>query len=1200
MGMPYVLSWMRRQDVLCLQETCSTLADPLHGLLGDTHVPYVAAGLVQGRKGQGVAVYIKHALLAGARVRVVDAHCRFAAVTVWAHGRLLMVLTAYLSPSCSSAAMRAFYDAVGSILDDAHAGGAQVVLAGDFNAHVGDVDDRPVGVDGRVAPGFTSRLPDTASTVNPSGRELCDLCVSHGMLLSTGRFADCAGPSFVKPPHRTRPDHMLVSLPLVSFVRDLFIDEDYHWETNEHLPLQLTLLLPPAAPSPAAVSPDATILQCLKRIVWDASKMEAYVAAFQSNPTVLRSLQEFDQAVANGSSEAAVKALHAALWCALCVAGMRVSSYPARATPRRKHQPWFDAECRAAYVSLHGRRYMQPSAVRDLRALLRRKKRQYASVVWDRYTAAAYQNPGAFWRLVRHRRKDPLLGAPSVDEFTAHFESFFDGEGMPYSPASGPPPTDDEVASVVNPQTLLAAVQQLKSSASPGEPGIPSQAFAVAPVLDRLLGLLQLVYQQGVEPPSMQTAVLRPLFKKRDRGVTANYRPIVVSAVLHKIFALCILQFATAHYSARPAVHARQAGFQQARSTLHNAFALMHFVHRHRHNRQPLYWVMVDVNKAYDSVVHWRILDVLHSHDMPPHVVRAIAGCYAGLQYRVVGEQGLGAPFHVRRGVKQGCPLSPCLFNAYIADLSVHVTSQCPGDGPVLQVAPFALGHHPDFTYADDICLLALDPVGLQRLLTATGSFLHTRQLHMEPDKMSCMVFGSPRIRGEVPPPQLQVHGEAVPLANPHGEVYLGMCFDSDANPTTMAAHRAKCFATSFAGCAAALQAAYTRVPYSVPHLLTLLHMVAMPAGLYGCELWGPLLLYPSTATTACADTCLYALTDPLELQRCKALRQRFRLPVAVPKLCLLHELGLAPLSHTYIVRAVRFYNRLLADTGRPSPAAPSPYRQALAMDVEWGLRGTYTWAYALSRLLLLLLPRGNVVAKMRRGQALPVGEVKRALKHAYTQHVARLTGETSGVGSWTRYYFRCVGLHPLGRQPAYLSLRATYWSVQRCLRFRLGCHYLRVNVGRWVNLPRPQRLCVRCPSGEVDDEDHCLFRCTYARLQHLRQHFWDRLSMNGAPTPAAAQRPMSFRALWDRYAGNESGLHATLCFVAAAYDVAHKFHLDGPDQPHWGGDATAHADHAADMFLYFDSDVYSGAAGHDTFTMEEWDFGAGSPASDV
>ena len=67
--------------------------------------------------------------------------------------------------------------------------------------------------------------------------------------------------------------------------------------------------------------------------------------------------------------------------------------------------------------------------------------------------------------------------------------------------------------------------------------------------------------------------------------------------------------------------------------------------------------------------VHAKMVDTLINLQFPEHLVRGIAGMYQGLRYQVVTNGRVASPFHVGVGVKQGCPLSPMLYNLYVQPL---------------------------------------------------------------------------------------------------------------------------------------------------------------------------------------------------------------------------------------------------------------------------------------------------------------------------------------------------------------------------------------------------------------------------------------------------------------------------------------------------------------------------------------------------
>lgn len=276
-----------------------------------------------------------------------------------------------------------------------------------------------------------------------------------------------------------------------------------------------------------------------------------------------------------------------------------------------------------------------------------------------------------------------------------------------------------------------------------------------------------------------------------------------------------------------------------------------------------------------------------------------------------------------------------------------------------------------------------------------------------------------------------------------------------------------------------------------------------------------------------------YALTDTLEKTRCCLIRQWLKLPVGVPKLALLYELGCEPLVHSYVRRAVRFYNDLL------DLPASSAYRGALRENVTEAFAAWHSgsrvrdrpcnFVRALFQVLRTLLPsERGLQGCFRREEALDADVVEQALQDRYSEFVAAAARVIEGPGSRVGLYFREVALHALGDVPPYFALRVSHGVMTRWLRFRLGCHHLRVHTGRWLqpSLPREERTCIRCTCQSVDDEAHCLLFCQHPgltsrrtalalalqpeiRLDAIRtyQHFWQSMVACGQSQGQAVAR---------------------------------------------------------------------------------------------
>ena len=174
----------------------------------------------------------------------------------------------------------------------------------------------------------------------------------------------------------------------------------------------------------------------------------------------------------------------------------------------------------------------------------------------------------------------------------------------------------------------------------------------------------------------------------------------------------------------------------------------------------------------------------------------------------------------------------------------------------------------------------------LQALLTHTNVVLAARNLKLSVPKCIGLVLG---VQAGAPVGECSLSLGSMPLASAsltEGTRYLGLIYDTAASAGIMAAHRASCFSSSFHAATAQMRAA-PDFPCALPAFWKLLHTVMEPAGLYGCELWG-LLSIPGLWSSGWTLAQFYSLKDPLEVKRCRLVRQWLQLPQSVPLLPLL------------------------------------------------------------------------------------------------------------------------------------------------------------------------------------------------------------------------------------------------------------------------------------------------------------------------
>ena len=78
-----------------------------------------------------------------------------------------------------------------------------------------------------------------------------------------------------------------------------------------------------------------------------------------------------------------------------------------------------------------------------------------------------------------------------------------------------------------------------------------------------------------------------------------------------------------------------------------------------------IHFCFIDYTKAFDCVDHNKLWKVLKEMGTPGHLPCLLRSLYAGQEATVRTGHGTTDWFQIRKGVHQGCILSPCLFNSY-------------------------------------------------------------------------------------------------------------------------------------------------------------------------------------------------------------------------------------------------------------------------------------------------------------------------------------------------------------------------------------------------------------------------------------------------------------------------------------------------------------------------------------------------------
>ena len=269
--------------------------------------------------------------------------------------------------------------------------------------------------------------------------------------------------------------------------------------------------------------------------------------------------------------------------------------------------------------------------------------------------------------------------------------------------------SDDDMSSLEEPISAIEigqAIKLMKNRKAPGPDGYPIEFYKA--FANKLTPLLRLVYTESLMqkklPVSMTQATISVLPKKgKDPRKCESYRPISLLTcdykILTKILALRL-------ESVLPTVvHPDQTGFVKGRQLYHNLRRLFNIVYSEHSSQLPEVVISLDAHKAFDRIEYGHLFRTLSRFGFGPTFTSWIHTLYSKPQAAVRTNDIHSEYFVLHRGTRQGCPLSPLLFNLAIEPLAVALRQS----NEILGINRGGQTHKVSL-YADDLLLFLSDP----------------------------------------------------------------------------------------------------------------------------------------------------------------------------------------------------------------------------------------------------------------------------------------------------------------------------------------------------------------------------------------------------------------------------------------------------------------------------------------------------------
>ena len=152
--------------------------------------------------------------------------------------------------------------------------------------------------------------------------------------------------------------------------------------------------------------------------------------------------------------------------------------------------------------------------------------------------------------------------------------------------------------------------------------------------------------------------------------------------------------------------------FRKGRGTRDQIANISWIIEKAREFQKNIYFCFINYGKAFDCVDHNKLQKILKEMGIPDHLACFWRNLYAGQEATVRTGHGTTGWFQIRKGVCEGCILSPCLFNLHAEDIMRNA-----GLDEAQAGIKIVERNGNNLSYADDTTLMAESKEGLKSLL---------------------------------------------------------------------------------------------------------------------------------------------------------------------------------------------------------------------------------------------------------------------------------------------------------------------------------------------------------------------------------------------------------------------------------------------------------------------------------------------------
>ena len=359
------------------------------------------------------------------------------------------------------------------------------------------------------------------------------------------------------------------------------------------------------------------------------------------------------------------------------------------------------------------------------------------------------------------------------------FPSWIPSLPFPKVPFDDSPPSYQEMVRVIN---------KCKSSSSP----CPLDHMSViilkkVPIIRTLLH--ELIVQCWLKkdiPTCWKNALTVLIYKKGEPTEVANFRPITLQPVFYKILSSIYRNRLFTYLQSNNYIDKKlQKGFWPGCEGIsEHTNLLTHIMTDARLHQRSLTLCLLDLRNAFGEVSHSLIRASLNFHHVPTSVADLFNNIYKDTFISVAVNDQCTAPIKVKRGVLQGDPCSPLLFNLCFNPLMLTLKLPKYSTLGYLWSTPTGETNENSWLqFADDAIILASNDKNAQIFLNIFSAWCKWAQMEIRLDKCSCYGMRKENDAYDQYNPQIFIDNQPIPVIQHHESfTYLGKYFNFGMN----------------------------------------------------------------------------------------------------------------------------------------------------------------------------------------------------------------------------------------------------------------------------------------------------------------------------------------------------------------------------------------------------------------------------------